>query len=395
MWSSRQRLGYTYASARQWRVANITKPNMNIDNNISKDYITYEAEMGGEGVIDLAKSGYQKAKNAVTKAADFYSSEVGKRVIDLLPDSDENARPGFKGEKHVIMELANGKAGVANFMGPGTEVVKRVARGDKGRTPSDNVAMRHDIDYQIATGMKTKAAQRKAGRDADNRMISSIKRLEATGGDARKNILMGKAIIAKTMAEDIGVMSKDKFLGKLEKMSDKDAILLKSKRAELSQMGYGHPGEKLKHKLMMKHSGKGLGGDGLGGDGYKLAGRHRQRGRGKAKTLMDFIKNGLVPNLASSLGMTKMPVEMIMKILKQQNPKTASEVSTVLSKILMPVILKSKNITKLTPELGTKLKSGITKAVNFYMKNKKQSGSGVSLAGGAYFQPFAKSFNSM
>ena len=311
------------------------------------------------------------------------------------------------------MELANGKYGVANFMGPGTQVVKRIRRGDKGRTPSDSVAMRHDLDYALASGLKTKSAQRKAGRDADNRMISSIKRLEATGGDAKKNILMGKAIIAKTMAEDIGVLSKDKFLGKLENMSDKDAILLKSKRAELSQQGYGHPGEKLKHKLMMSqkgngyklagkhHRGRGHEGDGLGITAImQLAGKkHRQRGRGaKMDTLVDFIKNGMIPNLITTLGIkTKVPMGTIISILKKQNPTTAQGVADVLTKILMPILVKGtvqqsggsiekikEIVKKVQPDVYKKLKSGILKAVQFYFDSKKQSGSGVSLAGGSW-----------
>ena len=76
----------------------------------------------------------------------------------------------------MILQLKNGKNGVANYMGPGTEVVKRLKRGDPGRTPADMVAKRHDIDYTLASGSRDEASQLKQIRTADNRMINSLKK---------------------------------------------------------------------------------------------------------------------------------------------------------------------------------------------------------------------------
>ena len=97
--------------------------------------------------------------------------------------------------------------------------------------------MRHDIDYALAKGLKSKEKQIKAIRKADNRMIASLNRLEANHGDAKKNIYLGREIIkAKTIGEDLGRMAPGsfKFGGDLEKMKGVDLNLLLSKRKELS-----------------------------------------------------------------------------------------------------------------------------------------------------------------
>lgn len=415
MLNTRQRLGFSYAPQRRHNVGLVTKLNYNLGNSVSKDYVLEYEEMSGAGIIDLAKSGYEKAKNVVSKVAGFYGSETGKRLLDYVPDSDENARPGFAGENHAILKLANGKAGVGNYIGPGTQVIKRVARNDPGRTPVDMLAMRHDIDYTIAAAeAKNKNQLLKLGRKADLRMIAGTKRLEATKGDSRANILQAKAISAKVKAEDLGILSKDKFIGDLDKLSDKDLILLKSKRAELTQQGYGNPGEKLKHKLMMKYSGGCCGQD---GEGVYLAGRSRRPRRkqqensgrgnpygGNIDNLIDYIKNGLIPNLKKDLGITReIPTDKIIQLLKQSNPTSVTAISDLLSKMLLPILVnnevkqsgagievvkasveKAKQVVKkVQPELINKLKEGIKNAIQFYF-DKKQSGGAIQISGGSW-----------
>ena len=420
MWSSRQRVGMVYPKSRQ-RYLNIAPvTNDNLKYSISRDNVLNMAnEMSGEGILDLAKEGYQKAKQIGSKVASFYSSQTAKDLINLLPDSDDTAAKGFAGEKHAILELANGKYGVGNFIGPGTQVIKRLRRGDKGRTKVDTVSMRHDIDFAIAQGAKSKKEQLKLGRAADKRMINSLNRLEASGGDAKKNILMGKAIKGKVLLEDAGLMDKDKFLGEMTNINDKDMILLKSKRAELSQEGYGMPGEKLKHQLLMK-MGKGTNLAGKKrGKGTNLAGFHGgspnlagHRG-GAITSLNGFITSGLIPNLAKDLGISKtIATAPILKILKSTNPKNVNDIASVLSKSLMPYLVKGKidtinkhtgsgieeikQIVKDVPiELYNKLKEGIKKALDFYFKEKQGGGSCCGMTGGSwasFWESFKKGF---
>jgi hypothetical protein len=442
MLSSRFNLGYQHTTRRSY-IYEKPKINFNIDNNISKDYVIEgEDDMSGEGIIDLAKAGYEKAKSLGKKVAGFYGSETGKKLINMLPDSDDTARAGYAGEQHAILQLPNGKYGVGNYIGPGTQVIKRVARGDPGRTPVDVASMRHDIDYTIGATKKTKSEQLKAGREADIRMVKTIKKIEANKTDNKKNILMGKAIMAKMKAEDLGILDRTKFLGDLENLSDKDMILLKSKRAELSQAGYGHPGEKLKHALMMKYKGKGIGAStGYSGSGTSLAGKkgggtslaghsgggkkgkgtslagHSGGGKkgkgtslaghsggGKMDNLVGFIKNGLIPNMVKDLGINRtIPTDNIIKILKSKNLKNVTDISSLLTKLLMPLLVKDKVeqtgsgaemvkenvakakaiVKKVQPKLFLQLQTGIQKALEMYF-NQKQSGGGINISGGSW-----------
>lgn len=277
MFSTRQRLGFQYQPQRDNKIRDKVKTNFNDYNSVAEDFYVkneQQMDMAGEGIIDLAKKGYEKAKQGIKsipklvgKASDLYDSELGTELINVLPSSDETARPKFVGEKHAILQLANGKYGIANYMGPGTQVVKRIARGDPPRTLADKVAQRHDIDYTLASAMSSKEKQLKAVREADNRMINSLNRLQQGNLDAKKNIMLGKQIIrGKTIAEDLGILDKSKFAGDLEKMSDADKMKLMSKRASLSQEGYGLPGQKLKQKLIKHYASKG-GGVSLPGKG--------------------------------------------------------------------------------------------------------------------------------
>jgi hypothetical protein len=163
--------------------------------------------MSGEGFIDRLKEKLKKLPKYVSKAEDLYSGNIGTALRNMIPDSDENARSGFAGEKHAILKLESGKNGVANYMGPGTSVMTRLKRNDPGRSNSDRTAKRHDIDYMLAQGEKTKEAQLIKIREADNRMIKSLQKIREDKSDAPRNIQMGMRLIqAKKLGEDFGIL---------------------------------------------------------------------------------------------------------------------------------------------------------------------------------------------
>ena len=56
------------------------------------------------------------------------------------------------------------------YLGPGTKLKKRLARGDPGRNRLDRIAKQHDIDYSKAKGIQDKWK-------ADAKMIKAIDRL--------------------------------------------------------------------------------------------------------------------------------------------------------------------------------------------------------------------------
>ena len=67
----------------------------------------------------------------------------------------------YPGEKHAPLFTPEGLV-VGNYIGPGTQATKRAYRGDRGITPVDDLAMRHDALYSLA---KTKKDIREADED--------------------------------------------------------------------------------------------------------------------------------------------------------------------------------------------------------------------------------------
>lgn len=170
------------------------------------------------------------------KVGDVYASELATKIKNLVPGNDETARDSFPGEKHAILKLRNGKAGMANYMGPGTNVLARLRRGDPPRTAADKVAMRHDIDYELAKNAKTKEEQIKKIREADERMVHELNKISKKGGDSMINIEQGRRLIqGKMMAEDAGYLDRGSFGGELNPHSEEDTNFLMKQRSKLAK----------------------------------------------------------------------------------------------------------------------------------------------------------------
>lgn len=428
--SRRQQIGYVY------------KPQVNNDIGLTQcgrkmNLVQIQAfdqnQMNGEGFMDVVRGIFNKGKQGAKflydnkdKIVGAYSGEVGTTLRNMIPSSDETARNGFAGEKHMILQLKNGKNGVANFMGPGTEVIKRLTRGDPGRTPADMVAKRHDIDYTLAQGARTTAGQLKQIRTADTRMINSLKKIQASRGDAGRNIQAGMRLIqAKNLAEDAGLLAKDKFAGSLAKIPDADKELLMSNRANLTQKGYGLslPGGSLKQKLIKginkKKSNAGSMSKTLpSSKGYKL----NPKPLVGAGAIADFIATKALPSLAKHLGLppSMLPTEQIKKVVNLGMSKTGKIGSTLdlVAKYAVPILtqMKIKKMTgkdmsgtgvkkvlaKHNGKLQKMLKIGLMKALHSKMSKGKQSGkglnsknNGVNFTGGGFWSDFARGFTSV
>ena len=150
----------------------------------------------------------------------------------MLPSSGDSV-PLFEGEKHIPL-IVNGKMKVASFVGPGTQIIKRIKRGDKALTETDVVAELHDINYTLASNLDDV-------READLRMINKLKDIEQKKLDNKFNILAGrKGIETKVWLEDKGLLDKNKFFDdNLHSISTEDKQLLENKRNQLIQQGYG------------------------------------------------------------------------------------------------------------------------------------------------------------
>lgn len=355
---------------------------------IQTDQNDPEAEMEGMGFGDMIR---KLMKNA-PDISSAYSSNLGTDLKNLIPSSDATARPSFPGEKHAILKLPNGRPGIANYMGPGTNVIERLKRGDKGRTPADTVAKRHDIDYTLASGKSTKEEQLKAVRQADNRMVNSLKDISSGkhGGDSRLNIQTGLRLIqAKKLGEDLGVLSRSKFAGPLETIPQADQVLLLNNQQELEQEGFGVelPGDALKSKLLKKMSRKNMIKKHTGASYSKTYPDTKDYKLKQAVVGQGMMGYGLFTDIASALKLN--PDKKIMDTVKK--------IKTLDAKTAIPLLMmmKSKLVKKKHQKILAKLIASARKAGlhKMFDSQLKMSGSGKKHPKRAKFlKDFSKGF---
>jgi hypothetical protein len=152
--------------------------------------------------VEVPASSRHNIVECAKKVHHAYTSETCNLIRNIIPfcASDDTSTLGFAGEMHTLIILPNGRIGVANFMGPGTQVIKRIKRHDVGRTPVDTLARAHDIRYTLATSVDDL-------RIADHIFENDLK----TTIDHPINIRLGYAISAKMITEDAGLISKSHF----------------------------------------------------------------------------------------------------------------------------------------------------------------------------------------
>jgi hypothetical protein len=215
--------------------------------NKEKQHImkTDNINMEGQGLLDNLKSLVKHA------------SPLGTNLINLIPTSDNNARPLYQGEKHSLLKLPNGKMAVANFQGPGTRLLERLKRKDPPRTATDTASLAHDIRYGLADNVDDI-------RRADNIMIKKVNQISNNKSDSRFNIAQARLIKAKIVGENLGLIKRDAFSGDLsvnKLISKEDKELMEKTLKPLEMKGYGSPIKDLKRKArsaVVKQKGSGL-----------------------------------------------------------------------------------------------------------------------------------------
>lgn len=144
-------------------------------------------------------------KEKVKKAV----STVKNKAKNLIKDPKM-----FKGENHGILWVPGSGLERSNYMGPGTNILGRLERGDKGKTAVDEMSKLHDIEYTLASGLaKDDNELAKMTRAADERMMYAGWNAFLNGRESWFNTLEGAGLIkAKTLLEDWGFMNRTKFL---------------------------------------------------------------------------------------------------------------------------------------------------------------------------------------
>lgn len=341
-----------------------------------------------------------------------------QQLINKLPSSDNNARPLYPGENHMVLKLKNGKNGVANYMGPGTHVVERLKRGDPGRTPADNVAKRHDIDFTLAQEAPDKPTQLRLARAADKRMVSSLRKIQrgAHGGDSFRNIQAGmRGIEAKMSLENRGILNPSTFAGDLVKHNPSDSALLKGERDKLSQQGYGLPGSGLKRQVMKKIKRDRMKKSAAVSKIVKMSGRGLTLPGGQllpSGDILKFVAHDLLPNLLKKSGLTKIPMKtvgpIIGQVLKLSKGANIKQLSQNLTHAILPLMtLKKLKMSKMSgaglasilygmkTKLNDKLVDAIGRAIKSYIASHRGNGlklSGQGMCGSGFFSSIGSAF---
>jgi len=356
-------------------------------------------------VLNPAHTSNPRPKKRHTETYDIKGDGYLQRFINRLPSSDDTARPLYPGEKHMVLKLKNGKSGMANYMGPGTHVIDRVKRGDPGRTPADMVAKRHDIDFTLAQEAPNKKAQIKLAREADKRMVSSLRKIQkgAHGGDSFRNIQAGlRGIEGKMALENRGLLNPSRFAGDLVKHKPADSALLKKERTKLTQEGYGVglPGAGLKRQVMKKIKRDRMKKK-VVSQIVKMSGRGLTLPGGQllpTGDILKFVVKDMLPNLLKQSGLSKIPIKtvapIIGKVLKMSKGKDLKGLSQNLTHAILPLMtLKKLKMAKksgdglmdtlafMKKKLNDKMVSAIMGALKMYIGQLGHKGKGLKLPG--------------
>lgn len=106
---------------------------------------------GGAPSISAAWKGLKRGLKWFGKSPQYkilsQAANYGQYAAREYFRTNPRSTPGFLGERHAIELQGPYKGSTYSFLGPYTQVQKRVQRGDMGISPADNCARTHDLEY--------------------------------------------------------------------------------------------------------------------------------------------------------------------------------------------------------------------------------------------------------
>jgi hypothetical protein len=122
-------------------------------------------------------------------------------------------QPLFPGEHHVPLYDRDQKLAFTNFLGPGTQISKRLTRGDVPINKVDEFAKEHDIAYMKSEGIQNPVERKKFIRAADKKLIFETNQQPASIISPAQKVLVNAGIGSKIGLEKIGLPVMKKFEG--------------------------------------------------------------------------------------------------------------------------------------------------------------------------------------
>jgi hypothetical protein len=158
------------------------------------------------------QKGRGTAGKSIVKTGDTIY-KIGKKIF--------NAAQEFPGEQH-IPQYVDGKIKMSQYCGPNTNLKTRLARGDKGISPTDVLCKNHDMAY--ATISESQAPDKKKidkVRKADMKLYNDAKKINSINSKA---VQIGMK--AKMLSEDVGLIDPLKYTRPADKLSPADRLKL-------------------------------------------------------------------------------------------------------------------------------------------------------------------------
>jgi hypothetical protein len=142
-----------------------------------------------------------------------------------------------KGERHGFIKMKGSLFPKrASWMGPGTQVIKRLNAGCGGKSVTDTISKAHDLRYSLAQNDNDT-------RRADEIMIRALQKARKDGTDNWFNISQGLyGIGSKVTLENLGLMKKGAFNVPKENIKNYtrgEKELMRTALRPLAQKGYG------------------------------------------------------------------------------------------------------------------------------------------------------------
>ena len=194
-------------------------------------------EQNGSGCLDKIRSLFSKGREIASKVVDAATSETGTAIQNAVFGAQANPlfKPGFPGEKHAVLQTPYGFT-KAEYMGPGTNIDARLARGDGGITSADKASKRHDLRYALAHNIADI-------RRADVQMLTEV----AKSNDTPFNKSLANVGIGGKIALETGGFAKPSDFTTFGGLTD--TVKRARYEAALKQAGGSKPPS---HRLKMK-----------------------------------------------------------------------------------------------------------------------------------------------
>jgi len=188
-------------------------------NDLLKAFDKQERELRG-GAVNL-----DDAKRYLDKGVTF--AKWANRVWEGVQK--------YPNERHYPMYV-DGKIKMANYMGSGTQLLKRLKDGDEPISYVDKISQLHDMMYQKAALSNTREEMRAKKREADLEMINLLNLAKEFRLDNRVNVgiakigIEGKMKIENILPSFITDKLGDEFTGDLEQLPEEDVVFLDNEK---------------------------------------------------------------------------------------------------------------------------------------------------------------------